>query len=149
MFDSSEIPGEIVDVLVVRTEDLQKSVNMGKTLTAIWYEVMGKLQKGDSEVLSIMAQESGLSMEDFKQQMQATTFYYTPEVALKETRSRGFKKVMSKVTQFWSMQKKRLQSQNRQSVGILFPDGATLGNRRNIKLRINSRFMKLAKEKKL
>ncbi|WP_062268494.1 ABC transporter substrate-binding protein [Endozoicomonas arenosclerae] len=149
VFDSSEIPGEIVDVLVVRTEDLRKSSNMGKALTAIWYEVMGHLKNDDPKVLDIMAAKSGLSLEDFKKQMQATTFYYTPDAALKEARSRGFKKVMSKVTQFWSMQKKRYQSQSRQAVGILFPDGATLGNRHNIKLRINSRFMKLAKENEL
>ncbi|NQU06338.1 MAG: lipid kinase, partial [Calditrichaeota bacterium] len=41
IFDSSSIPGEILDMMVVRTKVLDKNPNLGKALTGAWYEVMG------------------------------------------------------------------------------------------------------------
>lgn len=149
IFDSSQLPGEIVDVLVVRTEDLRKSPNIGKALAGIWYEALEQIQKGDEEAMKIMATKSSISLKGFKDQMKTTAMYYTPAEALKEAKSRGFKQVMTKVMQFWKMQGQKRQSGLRQSVGIAFPDGARLGNKRNIKLHIDTRYMKAAKDKRL
>ena len=41
VFDSSKIPGEIIDTLGVNTETLKDNPNLGKALAGIWYETMG------------------------------------------------------------------------------------------------------------
>jgi len=47
IFDSSEIPGEILDLLVVRSEVLQRAdgsgVRFAKAVTGAWYETMAQL----------------------------------------------------------------------------------------------------------
>ena len=40
VFDSSKIPGEIIDTLVVKTETLKDNPDLGKALVGIWYETM-------------------------------------------------------------------------------------------------------------
>ncbi|MEI8633405.1 putative urea ABC transporter substrate-binding protein [Vibrio sp. PP-XX7] len=40
VFDSSEIPGEIIDLLVVNTKTLKDNPKLGKALTGAWYEMM-------------------------------------------------------------------------------------------------------------
>lgn len=43
VFDSSQIPGEIIDLMVVKTETLEDYPDFGKALTGAWYEIMGIL----------------------------------------------------------------------------------------------------------
>ena len=40
VFDSADIPGEIIDLLVVNTETLKANPALGKALTGAWYETM-------------------------------------------------------------------------------------------------------------
>lgn len=40
VFNSSQIPGEIIDFMVVNTNTLQKNPALGKALTGAWFEVM-------------------------------------------------------------------------------------------------------------
>ena len=40
VFDSSKIPGEIIDLLVVNTETLKENPKLGKALVGAWYEIM-------------------------------------------------------------------------------------------------------------
>ena len=37
VFDSSKIPGEIIDLMIVNTETLNANPNFGKALTGAWY----------------------------------------------------------------------------------------------------------------
>ena len=46
LFDSSDIPGEIIDLMVVNTETLEANPNFGKALVGAWYEVMTLMQAG-------------------------------------------------------------------------------------------------------
>ena len=41
VFDSSKIPGEIIDMLAVNTETLKDNPDLGKALVGIWYETHG------------------------------------------------------------------------------------------------------------
>ena len=41
VFDSTRIPGEIIDMMVVNTETLKDNPALGKALVGAWYEVMG------------------------------------------------------------------------------------------------------------
>ena len=44
MFDSSQIPGEIIDLLVINTKVLADNPALGKALVGAWYEIMGIMQ---------------------------------------------------------------------------------------------------------
>lgn len=48
VFDSSQIPGEIIDLLVINTETLKENPKLGKALTGAWYEIMA-LMSGTGE----------------------------------------------------------------------------------------------------
>jgi len=48
VFDSSKIPGEIIDLLVVNTETLKANPKLGKALVGAWYEIMAKMSGDDS-----------------------------------------------------------------------------------------------------
>jgi NitT/TauT family transport system substrate-binding protein len=41
LFDSSDIPGEIIDMMVVNTETLEANPDFGRALVGAWYELMG------------------------------------------------------------------------------------------------------------
>ena len=49
VFDSSEIPGEIIDLLVINTDVLAENPALGKALVGAWYEIMG-LMSGDDAI---------------------------------------------------------------------------------------------------
>jgi len=47
VFDSSQIPGEIMDLMIVNTETLKKNPALGKALVGAWYEIMGVMSASD------------------------------------------------------------------------------------------------------
>src|ERR1700712_558198 len=49
VFDSSQIPGEIMDLMVVNTEVLRENPDFGKALVGIWYETIAKMNGADAE----------------------------------------------------------------------------------------------------
>ena len=44
VFNSSKIPGEIQDLLVIKTETLKDNPDLGKALVGIWYETIALMQ---------------------------------------------------------------------------------------------------------
>src|SRR6056297_3240466 len=55
LFDSSDIPGEIIDLMVVNTETLEANPDFGQAMVGAWYEVMALMEAGDEAVLTAMA----------------------------------------------------------------------------------------------
>jgi NitT/TauT family transport system substrate-binding protein len=47
VFDSSQIPGEIIDLMVVNTKTLEENPKLGKALVGAWYEIMSIMSKDD------------------------------------------------------------------------------------------------------
>ena len=47
VFDSAEIPGEIIDIMMVNTETLADNPDFGKALVGAWYEAMDVMSKDD------------------------------------------------------------------------------------------------------
>ena len=45
VFDSAQIPGEIIDIMVVNTETLKDNPDFGKALVGAWYEVMALMTR--------------------------------------------------------------------------------------------------------
>ncbi len=153
IFTSADIPGEILDMMVARTEVLKESPELGKALAGAWYEVMGVMSKQDAaadEALEVMAESAGTSLENYKKQLATTAMFYTPQAALEYTKSPEIREKMDFVRQFCYQH--GLLGEGAESadvVGILYPDGSVQGDADNIDLRFDTTYMELAAEGKL
>jgi NitT/TauT family transport system substrate-binding protein len=153
VFSSAEIPGEILDLMVVRSDVLKQNPGLGKALTGAWYETMAVMTgKGpDTEkALEIMAKSAGSSLVEFKGQLKTTAMFYTAQAALDHTRSPETKNKMDFVRQFCF--RHGLLGENAKSVdvvGIAYPDGSVQGDKNNVKMRFDTTFMQMAAEGKL
>jgi len=87
LFDSSEIPEEIIDMVVVGKDAYAKpgGKRFAYCVAEAFYRVSKLLEdpaKGDATLVALGAKFSGLQLEDMKQVVQQTRFYKTPEQAL-------------------------------------------------------------------
>ena len=55
VFSSSQVPGELIDMMVVNTQTLKDNPTLGKALTGAWYEMMAQMKAQNKEALSAMA----------------------------------------------------------------------------------------------
>jgi NitT/TauT family transport system substrate-binding protein len=151
LFGSSKIPGEILDLAVVKTSVLNQNPNLGKALAGAWYEVMSimssKTDKGKAS-LNTMAQIGGSSLIDYQNQLKTTAMFYNAKDAADYTESQEIQANMMKVRNF--LFKKgwlgNLQSPN--DIGIQYPN-KVVGNPNNILFRFNSTFMRMAEKGEL
>ncbi|MDF3014600.1 MAG: lipid kinase, partial [Cellvibrio sp.] len=100
VFDSSQIPGEIMDLMVVNTETLKKNPALGKALVGAWYEIMGVMSASDKAATTAktaMAVASGTDLAGFETQLASTKMFYTPQSALDLVKSDELLKTMQKV----------------------------------------------------
>ena len=153
VFDSSQIPGEVLDLLVVRDEvDLQQP-EFAKALVGAWYEVMDVMTKRGGmadEAMQIMADDAGCSLTEYKQQLKTTAMFYKPAEAVAYTGSQEIKEKMNFVRQFCFDH--GLLGENARSVdevGIKYPDGAIQGDPKNIQMIFDTTTMQLAADGKL
>ena len=153
VFDSSKIPGEIMDLMVVNTETLKANPKLGKALVGAWYETMNVIFKGDANTKSarmIMAKGSGTDLPGFESQLATTRMYTTASDALTFVNSDSLIKNMDLVRKF-SFTHGLLGdgAKSADAVGIEFPNGKLLGNSKNIKMRFDTTYAKLAADGKL
>lgn len=152
VFDSSQIPGEIIDLLVVNTETLKQNPKLGKALVGAWYEIMATMN-GEAAAAkaakTYMAQASGTDLAGYDAQLASTEMFYTPESALKLTTSPKIKATMQNVAEF-SFQHGLLGegAPDATFIGVETPAGV-YGNPKNIKLRFDPSYMQLAEDGKL
>lgn len=150
VFDSSKIPGEIIDLMVVRSNAPD---SLKKALTGAWYEVMQLMNapdKSGADALAWMAKSSGATVPEFKAQLGTTAMFYKPADAVTFATGSQLPKTMDYVRSF-SFGKGLFgqRARNKDFVGIAFPDGSVQGDAKNVKLRFNAEFMKQAAEGKL
>ncbi|MEN8207547.1 MAG: putative urea ABC transporter substrate-binding protein, partial [Pseudomonadota bacterium] len=142
VFDSSMIPGEILDLMVVKTAAPE---SLKKALAGAWYETMA-IMSGHSaktvESLEFMARESGATLAEFKAQLGTTAMYFKADEAAVLAASPEVSKTMEHVRGF-SFDKGLFGAgaASPDVVGIEFDDGSTLGNKENIKMRFTARYM--------
>ena len=150
VFDSSDIPGEIIDLLVVNTETLEANPAFGKALTGAWYEIMAKMQAGDEEALTMMAEASGTDLAGYQAQLDATNMFYTAAEAVSFANSDQLQATMKHITDF-SFDHGLLGdgAMDADFIGIAYPDGEVAGDKNNVKLRFDSSFMKMAADNAL
>ena len=152
VFNSSKIPGEIQDLLVIKTETLKDNPDLGKALVGIWYETIALMEDlGDKgkAARTAMAKLSGTDLPGFDAQLKTTKMFYTPKDALAFMSSPDMPKIMDLVRTF-SFEHNLLgeKVKSKDAIGIAMP-GTTLGSRQNVKLRFDPTYMKLAADGKL
>lgn len=153
VFDSEQIPGEILDMMVVNTATLKDNPEFGKALVGAWYETMALMSKDDDKgkaARTYMGKASGTDLEGYEHQLDATFMYYDPQAAVQFARSADLVKTMDLVRNF-SFDHGILGEGARSvdAVGMAFPGGKILGDQNNIKLRFDAEYMEMAAEGKL
>lgn len=150
VFDSSKIPGEIIDLMVVRTNAPD---TLKKALAGAWYETMALMatpNKAGADAIDAMAKLAGGTTAEFKAQLATTAMFYKPADAVAFATGPGIKKTMDYVRSFSF--DKGLFGQNAKTkdvVGIEFADKSVLGDAKKVRLRFDPTYMKLAAEGKL
>jgi len=153
VFTSKEIPGEIIDMMAVKTDVLAANPALGKALVGAWFETM-KLMSANNEqakaARTSMAQNSGTDLAGYDEQLKLTEIFYTPEAAFKFATDKALIATMDKVRRF-SFEKGLLgdKTTTPDTVGMKFADGSVLGNSKNIKLRFDSTYVEMAKKGEL
>jgi NitT/TauT family transport system substrate-binding protein len=153
VFDSSKIPGEILDLMVVRTDVLNANPKLGKALVGAWYETLGVMFKNDAAgqaAQTAMAKASGTDLSGFGRQLATTHVFATAADAYAFVTADGVVKSMDLVRRF-SFEHGILGqgASSVDAVGIQFPAGKSLGDTLNVKMRFDSGFSKLAMDGKL
>jgi len=152
VFDSSQIPGEIIDLLVINTETLKENPKLGKALTGAWYEIMGLMSGSGEEgeaARTFMAQASGTDLAGYDAQLAATKMFYTPSSALELTNSDKLTDTMKAVAEF-SFDHGLLGdgAPDAGFIGVETPAGL-YGSSSNVKLRFDPSYMQMAADGKL
>jgi NitT/TauT family transport system substrate-binding protein len=145
VFDSSDIPGEIIDIMMVNTEVLEANPDFGKALVGAWYEVAGLMAAGDEAALTAMATASGTDLAGYKAQLDSTAMFFTPADAVAFTQGAELPKTMEFVATFlFDHGILGEGAPSAEFVGVAFPDGSVYGDENNVKLRFDSTYMQMA-----
>jgi NitT/TauT family transport system substrate-binding protein len=153
VYDSSKIPGEIIDMLVLNTGVLKDNPDVGKALVGIWFETVALMaDPGDKgkAARTAMAKLSGTDLAGFEAQLKTTRMFFTPKEAVDFTSSKEVVKTMELVRTFsfaHGLLGENVKSKD--AVGISFASGDLLGSKSNVKLRFDASYMKMAADNKL
>jgi len=148
VFDSSQIPGEIMDIAAVSTETLADNPAFGKALTGAWFETMAIMASDTPEgeaARKAMGEASGTDLAGYEAQLASTEMFYDAPDAVSFVEGGDLSATMDSVRSFLFAH--GLLGEGAPSpdvVGIEFPDGSILGDEGNVKLRFTSEYMGLA-----
>ena len=153
VFDSSKIPGEILDVLAINTATLKANPALAKALTGAWFETLAVMSKADAAAMDAktqMAQLSGTDLAGYEAQLKTTKLFYTATETLAFTTAPALLASNDLVRKFSFDH--GLLGEGAPSVdviGIEFPGGKVLGDPKNIKLRFDTTYVQMAADGKL
>src|SRR6202051_2607371 len=103
VFDSSKIPGEILDLMVVNSATLGANPKLGKALVGAWYETLSVMSKTDAAAKAAqasMAKASGTDAAGYLSQLATTRLFVTPADAYQFAIGDGMIKNMDLVRRF-------------------------------------------------
>jgi NitT/TauT family transport system substrate-binding protein len=152
LFNSSQIPGEILDLTVVRTDVLARPDGAGKkfamALAGAWYEMLA--QMNNDKVLSAIAEGSQDTLASYKEQLSTTKMFYTPKEAAGFGASPDLKQKMALVRQFcFDHGLLGASTKSVDDVAIKYPDGSVQGKADRVKFVFDVSFMQMAAQGKL
>jgi NitT/TauT family transport system substrate-binding protein len=152
LFNSSQIPGEILDLTVVRTDVIARPDGAGKkfamALAGAWYEMLA--QMSNDKVLSAIAEGSQDTLASYKEQLSTTKMFYTPKEAADFGASPDLKQKMALVRQFcFDHGLLGASTKSVDDVAIKYPDGSVQGKADRVKFVFDVSFMQMAVQGKL
>jgi len=147
--DSSQIPGEILDMLVVN-----KAVDerFKKAVTGAWFEAAAMMKTGavgNAKALAAMAKSAGGTLAEYKRQLTTTYMFYTPADAVAYIIGKQLKETMEFVRTFCFDHGLYGKAKSKDEVGIQFPDGTIMGDPGNVKMFFTDRYMQMASDGQL
>ena len=148
VFDSSQVPGHIKDLTLVKTETLADNPKLGKALVGAWYETMSILASDSEEgqeARAFLGELSGTDQAGYEAQLAGMKMFWEPQMSVDFINSEEAREAMDSVREFSF--EKGLLGQGAMSpdfVGIEFPDGSIMGDSGNVKLRFNDSYMQMA-----
>lgn len=153
VFDSSQIPGEIIDLLVVNTAVLEANPALGKALTGAWYEIMAQMADAGpvgQAARTAMADAAGTDLDGYDAQLATTRMFFQPADAVAFVTSEQPRETMESVRQF-AFEHGLLgeTAPNPDFVGIAFADGHVLGDADRVRLRFTADYMRMAADGEL
>jgi NitT/TauT family transport system substrate-binding protein len=153
VFDSTQIPGEIMDLLAVNTQVLKDNPALGKALVGIWYETVALMLSNTPEgkaAKESMAKASGTDLAGFESQLAATRLFPDPKEAAAFSSSKDIATTMDRVRTFlFAKSLLGKDAKSADAVGIELADKKVLGDAKNVKLRFDPTYMLLAAQGKL
>jgi NitT/TauT family transport system substrate-binding protein len=146
VFDSSDIQGEILDLMVIRSDSPE---SLRDALTGAWYETIGLLISDDQNqrraAIEFMAANSGVSAEEFEKQLQTTAMFYHAWDGASYANSPNLRDTMDRAREFgfrYGLLGKNAKSAD--AIGIELSNGEIIGDRNNVKLRFTAEYMQRA-----
>lgn len=145
VFDSSDIPGEIIDLMVVNTETLAANPDFGKAMVGAWFEVVSLMEAGDEEVLTAMAEASGTDLAGYQAQLASTEMFFDPAAAVAFTEGADLPETMVNVADFlFDKGILGVGAPSADFVGVEYPDGSVTGDESNVQFRFDTTYMQMA-----
>ncbi|MEN0036862.1 MAG: putative urea ABC transporter substrate-binding protein [Cellvibrio sp.] len=145
VFDSSNIRGEIVDGLIVKTATLKKEPNLGKAIAGAWFETVAMLSPthaNHKQFIEYMAEQLNTTDADLKSQL-STIEFFTPTTGVEYITSAAFKTKMQQISEFaFSHGLLGESAPSAEYIGIQAGDGAVIGNSKNVNLRFPQEWLK-------
>lgn len=147
VFDSSQIPGEILDLTIVKTETLAAHPELGHALAGAWYETIALMfdEQQGTAAQTHMATASGTNLASYQRQLSTTFLFDEPEEGVAFVTSNAPRQTMERVASFsWDKGLLGPMAPDPGFVGIEFADGSVWGDSSNVQLRFTDRFMREA-----
>jgi NitT/TauT family transport system substrate-binding protein len=148
VFDSSQIPGEIIDLMVVNSDTLNDNPAFGKALTGAWYEIMATMSADSpagKAAREHMAKASGTDLAGYEAQLAVTKMFYSAKDAVAFANSPKLPATMSKVAAFsFSHGLLGEGAQSADAIGMSFAREVVTGDKANLKLRFDPSYMQMA-----
>jgi len=148
IYDSADIPGEIIDMMVVNTEVLDANPDFGRALVGAWYEAMSIMSSDTPEGVEArdwMAAASGTDLAGYDAQLSTTEMFYEPAEAVAFVTSPELPTTMDYVRTFlFDHGILGVGAPSVDFVGIEFPDGSVMGDPNNVTLRFDATYMQMA-----
>ncbi len=139
---SRDIPGEIIDMVVVGDE---VSPAARKALVDAWYETMALIQARDVATIQALADQAGSSVSEFEAQLETTHMFYTAASAVEFMTSPDLPSTMKSVIQFSFDNGVYDGVDSVDELGVRFTDGSVLGDSNNVALTFDATVTNAAK----
>lgn len=101
LFDTRQIPKEIMDLIVVRRDFLFERPQATQAILAAWFSMMNRMQgTRRSSTIESLAKLANIPVAEYTRQINATTYIDTEAKAISSIRDRSMRKTMRHVRYF-------------------------------------------------